>query len=196
MSSHWRIKSDPADRCLTFEQLAQAVATGELTDTDLVQPDYSDDWHPVYSIPGLDQAVRRQTTPDQFSDSKSDSFNHDTPITTKDSSGDRQGLPVVNNGNSKARGQKRPPWTGKPVSLLSAGIVMGVLCLSGWKLWSWRMTSLRFPRPSRLQDTATGWWFPFIGQTTGLEFAFLCFDVVILLWITRHLLLRMQKASH
>ncbi|MEZ6061718.1 MAG: GYF domain-containing protein [Planctomycetaceae bacterium] len=59
MSSQWRVKSDPESQPVTFEQLADAVACGRLSESELVRPDSEDEWRKIEDVPGLDRAVRR-----------------------------------------------------------------------------------------------------------------------------------------
>ncbi|MSR57925.1 MAG: DUF4339 domain-containing protein [Planctomycetaceae bacterium] len=178
---------------LTFDELAQRIADGSLTEDDLVRREASGEWQPVHKVVGLQHRARQLETraaarnvamPDAAASFTSGPVAMVAVTTIEDFTSP---LPSSDS-DSEARRPIR-------LALLSVPATLLVVWLA-WTGWSAHVESRRFPLPVHLRDqAAAGWHFLGWGPLSGLEYVLLWCDAVGVAAFVVYLIARQLRRS-
>ena len=197
MSSLWWIQNagseqnHEANEPLTFEQLAQRLADGTLSETDLIRSETADHWQAADSVIGLSRAaeklrLQRYEEPGDEAGSGPSAIAPAGSESSRDqridaTTGAKLRTDLVQAGTSKADLRTGDRHTGiRPPALIGILIICAVVAGLAWFGWSQWFEGQRFPRPAHLAPQSQPLSLPWIGPVSHFEIALLMFDAVAL----------------
>jgi hypothetical protein len=178
MSSRWFVQCDGlADLPVSFHELAVLIATGKVSEADLVRDECGSDWIPADSVIGLSREVtrvRQQHSLQSAGLSSEPAVRGNPAIHGINPANQKSAVPSVNNKMEFGRPPQRPL---KLVPRRAAAFFMG------WALLVWmaradHLKTLQFPTAGMSNPDYR--WFPFVGEVRPVEHVFLWFDVTVL----------------
>ena len=185
--SRWILKTEISPDPMSFEQLAQLLADGGISETDLVRAEDNEHWQYVDSVIGLSRAAEKLRSTCRTGIAPSACI-ADSEVNTATASkvATSKTLGTATNGVSQfiSPAHKIQPSASVPAQRLS-WLRVSVFCLgfgiAAWCGWSYWYESYRFPKPAYMAQNSEPLTLPWIGAVSGFQATLLAVDTVALI---------------
>ena len=190
--NRWRLKQgdtaddarqSPAVEWLSFQDLAERLAAGQITEEDLILEEGASEWMAADSIVGLVRAAgrirreRRTEGPMTPSENIPSENSAEDNITDRQKSGVRESSTRTESNSDQDQATSNI-WNQRvPLrQLLSVVIPLAIVAALAWHSWS---QASRFPVPSRATQKPAVWSLPVIGNVSTVEFILISLDILL-----------------